>query len=245
MIDALRRIPEPLYQQQRAHLPEVIGQQLAALIGTAAPPSGGAPAGPVVGDPSRLALALGQQGEIRGLKLGSADLSAGLEPGGFALTLGDQPGLPLRPALQRAGSSWTGLVSGPAGRFWVEYSGGDGKVAIYARSVADRVPARRTGAATPPAAAVLKIPLHSGGWRWTAGGSPQVIAVDGSYSAAPGPDGKLPAVRIEGGGSRLVVTAESASAITCDPRRGWLVVRLPVSLTGVTEHTVRLNVEKT
>src|SRR5207249_2834723 len=87
----------------------------------------------------------------------------------------------------------------------------------------------------------LQVPLRAAGWRFTAGQAEQVIAVDGSYDAGQGPDGKTAPVTFRGRGVGLTVTAPAADAVTYDPAAGRLTVRLPLpAAKGLAEYSIRL-----
>jgi hypothetical protein len=226
-LDMIRGLPEPVYRQQRGQLARFLTQAIGGAGGKRGPATA------AVGNAAGLRLELGPLGEITGFQGQGQALGAGLPPGGFVLAREGGPAAPLRSPVQRLKDRLIHHVAGPEGTFVATY-GQEGEDLI----VSARTRRERSG---KPAQLLLRIPLRAGGWTWTAGEPPQVVAVEGTYAAAPQPGAPLGPVSLQGAGIALSVTAPSASSVAYDPAENTLLVRFPLpGEKGVTEHTVRL-----
>jgi hypothetical protein len=231
-LDMIRSIPEAEYRQRREQMAAMFAQVLAGFGGGRGPGPQAAP-GPAagVGDPAALRLELGPLGQVLGLRARGASLSAALPPGGFALLVdGDTP---LRGPVKSTPEEVTQRAAGPQGVFTASYRREGEELAITARARRDR-PGKAGSMA-------LRIPLRAAGWRWTAAGEPQVIAVDDRYVVNAGPDEKLAEVIMSGAGVTLSIAAPTAAAVSYDPVKSLLELRFPIpAQKGAIEHQVRL-----
>jgi hypothetical protein len=222
ILDGVRRLPEPVYQQQRPQLAGFLGQMLArvAAPGVSGVPSGRPPA-LAAGDRKGLWLDLGPAGEIRGLWDGADALSAASRHGGFALAAGGKEVAILAP-VRREGETIVQSVTGPQGVLSAAYRQ-DGQ------GLAIRVMTRPTsGGAGVAGPLLLRIPLRAAGWRWEAGPASEVIALAGTYSSGPGEEGKPVQVVLRAPDRALKVTVPPGCSVAFEPTENRLVVRLPV-----------------
>ncbi|MBV9865610.1 MAG: hypothetical protein JO316_09690 [Abitibacteriaceae bacterium] len=253
-LDVIRKMPEPIYQQQRPQIARFIGQAISSMNGNApnlsprnlpikiAPPHTiepeeskergtdnhprpiANPAAFSIGTPAKLRLDLNPAGQITGVQALNHSLSNGLNPGGFALLSSDGNELPLR-------QTWKNDAKGVTGNL-LDNKNSITCVVKYEQADRDLVIHLNTQRKQSGAAAVLQlnIPLQAAGWHWDAGDDVQVIAVDGTYALNAGDD-KLRMVTLRGSNIRLAVIAPTASSVGYDPTSGYLKLRFALPAT--------------
>lgn len=228
-LDQIRKLPEPVYRQQRGRIPMLL---LSAVSGG----SGGAGAPPAIvsaGAPDGLRLDFAPFGAVAGLRSGETDFSAGLPPGELALQFDGGPAIPVRAPIKSDGKGIVQQVAGPEGVLAVTCRQEGKGLVLDARTRRERE--------GKPGALLLRLPLRAAGWRWGSGDAPQVIAVDGTYVMTAGPDGVTAPVVLTGRGAGLSVTAPTAASIAFDPAANRLEIRLPLpGGKGVKEHLIHL-----
>jgi hypothetical protein len=225
-LDAIRQMPEPVYQQSRTQLVGMLGPALAAM-------QGGGATRPAATIGSLLSLAFGKSGEILSVRSGARNFSTGVAPGGMALLLPGLPPRPLATTVQTGGAGLTTRATLPDGSITLSYrKEGEAIIGVL------KTQRKRAG---PPATLALTLPLRAAGWRWQVGGASEVIAVDGEYVSRPAADGKTPSATLVGIGTSLSVTAPTAE-IALETEPGRLVVRFPIGGgAGITEQEVRFS----
>lgn len=226
-LDAIRRMPEPVYRQSRGQILMMLGPALAGMRGA------GGEARPAVSIGVSPLLAFGRLGEILAVRNGGQNLSEGLSPGGLVLAFPGAPPQPLFFPMKAVGSGLVGRPGLPGGEVTLAFRR-EGEAVIGTLKVVRKQ-------AGPAVALALVLPVRAAGWRWQAGGAAEVIAVDGAYAARPGGDGKTPGVTLQGGSTALSVVAPTASEIAFDPQAGRLILRFPVGANvATTEYEVRI-----
>lgn len=232
-LDALRRLPDSVYQQQRAQLPMLLvaaasGQgNIAGLLKTAA----GRP-NPAVGKADGLRLELTPLGDIAAFHARTADLAAGT-PGGLFWETSGKPVAPLRGPTSQEGAGALQRVTVPDGAITVSYKpdGDDLSLEVTARRDREGV----------PGTLLLRVPLRAAGWRWNVGERSEVVAMDGAYTLTPEGSAPLAAILFKGPGTDLRITAATAASVSYDPQGAALLLRFPVpAAKGNVHHTVRL-----
>lgn len=262
-LDMIRKLPEPVYRQQRSQIGMFIGQAIAGGAGLAAPagrmgfgnrhsgplaahasPSppgngahepGGAASAVTLGTASALRLDFGPHAEILRVSALGRDLSQESAPGGFSVALPTGGEAALLGPLKGNGRALAGMLSGAGDVTCAVSYQQDGRDATVHSQV------RRTRPGTA-GALLLRIPLRAAGWHWDAGDGAQVVAVDGRYIASSSDGGKLNLVTLRGADVRLAVSAPDASSISYDAAAGFLIVKLAVPAAGTADHTVQLTV---
>ena len=231
-LDSIRALPEAEYQQQRPTMAVMLAQVLGAGSGTVrAEPAASAV---TVGDPTQLSLDLSPRGEINGLRARGAPLSTGLPAGGYFRIEEGKPEISLAGPLRKTAQGTLQRSAGRDGNFKAVYRVDGKELVLQAETRRDRE--------GPPGAVVLRLPLRAGGWRWTAGPEPAVIAIDQNYEAKPGEGGTLP-VTIGGLGFGLSILAPGAESVRLEPGEGRLSIRFPIPKSrGTTTSVVRLRV---
>ena len=272
MLDVIRKLPEPVYQQQRPQIARYIDGAMAGMNGKRTALTGGtlphAPRPLSQGDapihrasaPPFIKVHETPSPVLKSVasSVGTASkLQLDFDAGGQIV---DLRGLDhdLAPGLAPGGLTWqtdtgtTALRGTPMGNAnvvttdFVGNKPGDVHCSVRyeaaGRDLTIHLKAERKTAGTP-GVLKLRIPLQAAGWHWDTGSEAQVIAVDGTYTVTAEDTGKLPMLTLHSATTRLAVMAPTASAVTYDPVAGCLEVRFTVAgSVGAAEHLVELTI---
>ncbi|MFN3653226.1 MAG: hypothetical protein ACK47B_26895 [Armatimonadota bacterium] len=226
MLDELRKMPEPQYQQRRLVMAEMIARALRGGGGPAAGSRPGqAPALRFIGRGDRLLIALDPEGRLAQLRL------AGQPPpgvsGGVVVRRGDEV-QPLRGgSVTQERNSLIHRLQSAAGSATTTYriDGDLLTIELMARSA-------ESGAA---GAVEIRLPFEAEGWEWSAGGVTSAIEAGGKYLTSDADGARAALAR---SGVRLVL-ASSGGELAYDPDAKQLIARYPLA-PGATALSARL-----
>lgn len=272
MLDVIRKLPEPVYQQQRPqiaryingalanmggskntlaqsaiqHAPRQFPQRSAPLRPTAAPPPHTMSEIP---SPLATALGVGTPAKLR-LNFNATGQIIGLWGLGHDLAPGLAPGGLTLQTGDALPAALHGTPKGDSATITTNLTGlnhpHDANCSIrYEAAGRDLTIHLKTqrNVAGAPAMLVLRIPLQAAGWHWDTGTAAQVIAVDGTYAMIADGGDKLPMITLRGTTMRLAILAPTATAIAYDPVVGALALRFAIpSAPGGAEHTVSFTI---